>query len=178
MRRIRTDNTLAAIPAGGYVEVFQARKNASKNAAPQGMDVALLGTAAATATVAANLAALEAGGTVAAVTSTADGLTTGLIPATASVVEITSDTATKQVSLPAAVDGKELRLHCLATGCELISVVAGDKVNNVVVGATNEAALVAATVYTLRYVLSATSWVMTGLDALGAVEAPVVPNAL
>jgi hypothetical protein len=76
------------------------------------------------------------------------------------------------------VDGKELRLHCAATGCELISAVAGDKVNNVVVGATNEAALVAGTVYTLRYVASTTNWVMTGLTALGAVETPVIPDAL
>ena len=80
--------------------------------------------------------------------------------------------------LPAAVDGKVLRIHVAATGCELISAVATDKVNNVVVGATNEAALVAGTVYTLRYVASADNWVMDGLTALGAVETPVIPDAL
>ena len=170
MRRVRTDNQLTSIPSGALIEASQDRKN-SGDAAPQYFDVSLLASAA-------SVASLEAGGTTAAVTATADGLTTGLIPATASVVEITSDTATKQVSLPAAEDGKVLRLHCPSTGCELISAVAADKVNNVVVGATNEAALVAGTVYTLRYVASADNWVMTGLTALGAVETPVVPDAL
>lgn len=42
MRRIRTDNALSASPAGGHVEVFQARKNASKNAAPQGLPLSVL----------------------------------------------------------------------------------------------------------------------------------------
>lgn len=42
MRRIRTDNTLSAVPANGYVEVFQARKNASIDAAPQGLALSTL----------------------------------------------------------------------------------------------------------------------------------------
>lgn len=46
MRRMRTDNTLSAVPAGGLVEVFQARKNASKNAAPQGLALTTLIAAA------------------------------------------------------------------------------------------------------------------------------------
>jgi hypothetical protein len=114
---------------------------------------------------------------VGTVIATADGLTTGLIDATADFVSITSDTATKQVSLPAAVTGKKLTLLCPAVGCELISVVAADKVNNVVVGATNEAALVAGTTYSLTYD-GVDNWIMTGLTALGAVETPVVPDAL
>lgn len=177
MRRVRTDDQLSSIPAGALIEACQDERNAD-NANDQYFAASLLASAASVASVEADLAALEAGGTVAAVTATADGLTTGLIPATASIVEITSDSADKQVSLPAAVDGKVLRLHSPTTGCELISAVAGDKVNNVVVGATNEAALAADVVYTLRYVASAENWVMTGLTALGAVSGPVVPDAL
>ena len=111
-----------------------------------------------------------------AITATADGTGTGLITATTQFAAITTDDINKQVSLPAAVGGKELRLFVAATGCELISAVAGDKVNNVVVGATNEAALVAGTLYTCVYD-GVDNWRMTGVDALGAVEAPVVPNA-
>jgi len=169
MRRIRTDNTLAAIPAIGHVEVFQPRKNASKNAAPQGMALSLLAPAA-------DLASAIAGNSV-AVTATADGLTTGLIPATAEHVSVTSAGATLQLSLPAAVAGKRIRITGPTNGCELISAVAGDKVNNVVVGATNEAALVAGTLYTLEYD-GVDNWIMSGLTALGAVETPVIPNSL
>ena len=110
------------------------------------------------------------------VTATADGTGTGLIPASASYVEITSDDADKQVSLPAATAGKVMELFCASVGCELISAVAGDKVNDIVVGATNEAALVAGTLYTARY--TGENWVMTGLSVLGVVTAPVVPDAL
>ena len=171
MRRVRTEDNLSAIPSNALIEACQDQRNADEPLRDQFFPASLLATAS-------SVAALEAGGTTAAVTATVDGLTTGLIPATASIVEVTSDTATKQISLPAAVDGKELRIHVAATGCELISSVATDKVNNVVVGATNEAALVAGTVYTLRYVASADNWVMTGLTALGAVETPVIPDAL
>ena len=113
-----------------------------------------------------------------AVVATADGLTTGLIPATAHYAQVTSSVATKQVSLPAAVDGKHLYIMCFTNGCELISAVAADKVNDVVVGATNEGALVANTLYSLTYTNDDGNWVMTGLDKLGAVETPVVPDAL
>jgi len=91
-------------------------------------------------------------------------------------VTVTSSVATKIVNLPAAVTGKQIQVFCGANGCELRSDVAADKVNNVVVGATNEAALIAGTLYSLRY--NSGNWVMTGLTALGAVEAPVVPNAV
>lgn len=111
------------------------------------------------------------------VIATVGGATTGLIPATAHFAQVTSSVSTKQVSLPAAVAGKQLYIFCETNGCELISAVAGDKVNNVVVGATNEAALVAGTLYSLVYDGTG-NWVMTGLTNLGVVETPVVPNAL
>ena len=112
-----------------------------------------------------------------AITATVGGGGTGLITATTRLAVITSDSADKQVSLPAGVGGQVLRLFCAATGCEAISAVAGDKINNVVVGATNEAALVAGTMYTLVYD-GTDNWVMTGLTNLGVVETPVVPDSL
>ncbi len=112
-----------------------------------------------------------------AVVATVDGLTTGLIPAAARFVTVTSSVATKQISLPAAIGGKDLQILGPANGCELISVVAGDKVNTVVVGATNEAALVAGTLYTLHYD-GVDNWIMDGLDGLGAVETPVIPDTM
>jgi len=121
--------------------------------------------------------ALIGSGSSEAITATVGGGTTGLISATTDLAVVTSSVATKQVSLPAAVGGKKLQIFCAANGVELISAVAGDKVNNKVVGATNEAALVAGTLYSLEYT-GTDNWVMQGLTALGAVETPVVPDAL
>jgi hypothetical protein len=112
-----------------------------------------------------------------AVVATTGGATTGLISAATEFANATTDSINKQISLPAAVAGKKLKILVAATGCELISVVAGDKVNTVVVGATNEAALVAGTTYSLEYD-GTDNWIMTGLTALGAVETAVVPDAL
>jgi len=93
-------------------------------------------------------------------------------------VTITSDTATKIVNLPAAVNGKVLRLFVVATGCELRSDVAADKLNNVVVGATQEGALIAATLYTLVYNSTTGNWTMSGVLAAGTVAPLVVPDAV
>jgi hypothetical protein len=108
-------------------------------------------------------------------TATATGAN---IDADAEFTTVTSTDATYIVKLPAAVNGKEMRLFVVATGCELRSAVAADKVNNVVVGATNEAALVAAVEYTLVYNATTSNWVMTGKTALGAATTPVVPDAV
>lgn len=113
----------------------------------------------------------------AAVTATTGGGTTGLIPATANFVTVTSDSADKQISLPAATIGKQITIKVGSTGCELISAVAAHKVNNVVVGATNEAALTANNTYLLQYV-DTNTWIMTGWTNLGAVQTAVVPDAL
>lgn len=102
-----------------------------------------------------------------AVTATTGGGTTGLIPANASYVEVTSDDANKQISLPAATVGDMIRIYVGATGCELISAVAAHKVNNVTVGATNELALAANTLYQAEYVV-ANTWVVTALTNVGA----------
>ena len=113
----------------------------------------------------------------AAVTATTGGATTGLIPATANFVTVTSDSVNKQISLPAATIGKQITIVVGATGCELISSVAAHKVNNVVVGATNEAALTATNTYLCQYV-AANTWIMTGWTNLGAVQTAVIPDIL
>lgn len=112
-----------------------------------------------------------------AVTATTGGGTTGLIPAGASLVVVTSDDVNKQISLPAATVGDRIRILVGATGCELISAVATHKVNNVVVGATNEAALTANNMYDCQY-LATDTWVVIGYTNLGAVQAALVPDAL
>lgn len=108
---------------------------------------------------------LEKYGTPASgVTATADGLTTGLIltPSTSGpIVTVTSDSASKKISLPAGTLGDRITLAIGATGCELIAVTAADKVNNVTVGATNQLALLASTVYVCTYV-STNNWVVLG----------------
>jgi predicted RecA/RadA family phage recombinase len=111
-----------------------------------------------------------------AVTSTTGGATTGLIPAGASYVTVTSDNADKQISLPAGFIGQVLRILVGTTACELISVVAADKINEVVVGATNELALTAEALYTCVYTKSG-FWIVTGLTKLGAAQAALVPDA-
>lgn len=111
-----------------------------------------------------------------AVTATTGGATTGLIPAGASFVTVTSDNADKQISLPAGYVGQVLRILVGTTACELISAVAADKVNEVTVGATNELALTAEALYTCVYT-KAGFWIVTGLTKLGAAQAALVPDA-
>ena len=111
-----------------------------------------------------------------AIVATTGGGTTGLIDADASFAVITSDSADKQVSLPIAIVGKRIELFIGATGCEMISVVAAHKVNNVVVGATNEAPIPANSHLICTYV-AANTWLVTGYNNLG-VAIVIVPNIL
>ena len=113
----------------------------------------------------------------AAVTATVGGATTGLIPAGASFVTVTSDNADKQISLPAGTVGDVIRILVGGTACELISAVAADKVNEVTVGATNELALTADALYTCTYTKE-NFWIVTGETKLGARIAALVPDAL
>lgn len=112
-----------------------------------------------------------------AVTATTGGGTTGLIPAGTTLCTVSSDSADKQISLPIASIGQRLRIVVGGSGCELISAVAAHKVNGITVGATNEAALVATSVYDLHY-YATNLWIMQGWTALGDAEAVVVPDAL
>jgi len=111
------------------------------------------------------------------VTATTGGATTGLIPASATFATVTSDSADKQVSLPAGYVGKVLRILVGTTACELISAVAADKVNEITVGATNELALTAEALYTCVYTKSG-FWIVNGQTKLGAAQAALVPDAL
>lgn len=112
-----------------------------------------------------------------AVTATTGGGTTGLITTGYNHVTVTSDSGDKQISLPAGVVGQQINILVGTTGCELISAVAADKVNEVVVGATNELALTAEALYTCTYTKSG-FWVVTGETKLGARIAALVPDAL
>jgi len=112
-----------------------------------------------------------------AITSTTGGGTTGLITAGTKYAVVTSDSANKQISLPASVVGDEIEILVGTNGCEMISAVAGHKVNEVTVGATNELALVADSLYRCKYTKT-NYWIVTGITKLGAVEAALVPDAL
>jgi predicted RecA/RadA family phage recombinase len=111
-----------------------------------------------------------------AVTATSDGLTTGLIPAGSTFVTVTSANANNQISLPAGYIGQIMRILVGTTACELISAVAADKINDVIVGATNELALTAEALYTCVYT-KADNWIVTGLTKLGAAQSALVPDA-
>lgn len=112
-----------------------------------------------------------------AITATTGGGTTGLITQGTKFATVTSDSAIKQISLPAATIGDQITLHITGAACELISAVAGHQVNNVTVGATNELALVQNSLYLCRYIAT-NNWIVTGVTNLGADEAALVPDAL
>ena len=124
-----------------------------------------------------NVPSSSGAGASSSVTATTGGATTGLIPVNAGFVTVTSDSADKQISLPAGTVGDEIRILVGTTGCELISAVAADKVNEVVVGATNELALTAEALYRCQYTKSG-FWIVNGQTKLGAAQAALVPDAL
>lgn len=115
-----------------------------------------------------------------AVTATADGLTTGLIPADTSVAVVTSAGANNIVTLPAATAANTGAVICVivgANGCEMRTPAAsGEKINNVDSDGTNELALPANTHYLCR-VIGAGAWTVRGFTILGADAAALVPDA-
>ncbi len=115
--------------------------------------------------------------TATARTATVGGATTGLIARNTRHVTITCDDATKQITLPAPIVGMKITLVTPALGVELIATGSSVKVNDVIVSATNEAALVADSHYEVTCV-SATEWILVGYDKLGAHVAPIVPDSL
>jgi hypothetical protein len=117
--------------------------------------------------------------TATAVTATADGLTTGLIPAGTSFVAVTSDHADKIITLPAPVPGHVIRLQIGATGCELRTVASSNvKINDVDAdGGANELALVADT-HVICECISATEWIVRSFTHLGAAAAAMVPDGV
>jgi hypothetical protein len=116
---------------------------------------------------------------IVAVTATTGGGTTGLIPATADggFVTITSDDADKQVTLPSNVVGMVIRGMIGATGCEFICADAGAKINDLVCGATNEAAMAADQSWVAECI-SSTEWILRAFTKLGADVPAIVPDVL
>lgn len=126
-----------------------------------------------------NILRLLEGAGVSDVTATTGGGTDGLIPGDATFVTVTSDSVNKQISLPAGFVGQVIMIYVPSTtfGCELISASAGAKVNTVLVGATNEAALTAGNTYNCTLV-AADTWIVRGFTAAGADQGALVPDAL
>lgn len=109
----------------------------------------------------------------AAVTATADGLTTGLIQNGVDVVAITSAAAVNIVTLPVPAPGKQVVGSVAATGCEIRSLT-GVTIN--AVAFPNELAL-AANSWFLAVGLSATEWVIKTFTKAGVISATDIPDA-
>lgn len=92
-----------------------------------------------------------------AVTATADGLTTGIVPAEAAFVTVTSADANHIVALPAPVVGKVIILRNGATGYELRSSAPATIAINGGAGAGAESAIAASTMV-IAVCTTATTW--------------------
>lgn len=168
---------IGADTAGADFKVFGATTGKYILWDASGDSLNVVGTSVLQATTATTvIASVGVQSTATSVTATADGTGTGLIPSNASFVVITSDNADKQVTLPANIVGMKMTLVTGATACEVICATAGAKINDVVCGATNEAALAADRHYELTCI-SSTEWIMVGYTHLGAVDTAVVPDA-
>lgn len=111
------------------------------------------------------------------VTSTADGLTTGLITLGWSFVSVTSADANNIVTLPAGTAGQRIVLKIGATGCELRTPAGSNAtINNSDCDGTNELALAAnATIICLC--VATNTWIAYGYDNAGAALATLTPDA-
>mgnify|MGYP001617296329 CR=1 FL=1 len=115
--------------------------------------------------------------TPSAVTSTVDGLTTGIIAAGTGAVSVTSADANNIITLPTAVVGNRIMIYLGGTGCELRTpALSNATINTVDSDGTNELALVANGVFTCTC-NSATNWVIHGWTNLGAAIATLIPDA-
>jgi len=94
-------------------------------------------------------------------TATADGLTTGLIAAGTTFVTVTSDSATKYITLPAisaATIGQTIDIYVGATGYELVTpATSNNTINTVDADQTNQLDVAANSLVHLIQV-SATGW--------------------
>jgi len=99
-----------------------------------------------------------------AVTATADGLTTGIIPAGASYVTVTSGNANHIVALPAPVIGNVIWINVGANGFELRSSAPATIAINGGAEADAESAI-AANSTVLAICISLTAWKAIFLDA-------------
>lgn len=111
-----------------------------------------------------------------AVTATADGLTTGIVPDGAAFVVVTSGNADHIVTLPAPVPGRVVRLINGATGYELRSSAPATVAINGGAAANAESAIAATTLVTC-VCTSATTWIAMSQVAAGTVTATQVAAA-
>jgi hypothetical protein len=111
-----------------------------------------------------------------AVTATVDGTGTGVIPAGARFVSVTSGNANHIARLPAPVIGTIIDGWVGATGFEVRSSV-GTTINNVNGGDTNELAIPASTHFRATCV-AANTWLVDAWNNLGADIAALVPDAV
>lgn len=105
-----------------------------------------------------------------AITATADGTGTGVVPAVASFVTVTSANAAHIVTLPAPVVGKVLMMAVGANGCELRTSAPATIGINGGTGANAESAIPANT-FVMLVCKSATEWV--GIDLTGTTLAAI-----
>lgn len=132
--------------------------NAGTVASPSFQDVNEISTAE----IAAGAVTYAKRSSVATVTATADGLTTGLIADGTTFATVTSDSATKYVTLPAITSagiGQTLDIYVGANGYELVTPASSNNtINTVDSDQTNQLDVAANTL--LRCVqVSATGWV-------------------
>lgn len=112
-----------------------------------------------------------------AVTATVAGLTTGLVPAGARFVSVTSADANHIVTLPAAVIGTIIDFWVGANGCEIRTPAASNvTINDVDSDGTNELAI-PATTHVRATCVTATGWIVDAWNELGADIAALVPDA-
>lgn len=104
-----------------------------------------------------------------AVTATADGLTTGIIPDDAGDVTVTSSVNTKFVTLPTPTPGVVVQINAEATGYKLRSSTPASVAINGGTGASASSA-VSAKLLVCRC-SSATAWIVTAFAADGTVTA-------
>jgi hypothetical protein len=100
-----------------------------------------------------------------AITATADGLTTGLIPATAKLAIITSASADNIATLPGIAAntlgiGYTIRGRIAATGCEIRTLASSNETINGVDGDGTQEAALAANHGFIAVVESATGWML------------------
>lgn len=109
-----------------------------------------------------------------AVTATSDGLTTGIVPADAAFVTVTSANANNIVTLPAPVVGKVVILRNGATGYELRSSAPASIAINGGAGANAESAIAASTMV-IAVCTTTTTW--QAISLAGATLAAVAAAA-
>lgn len=104
-----------------------------------------------------------------AATATADGLTTGIIPANTREVAVTCDDSTKKVSLPVPVVGQMIKLTVGANGFRLVSDTPGSVTLNGISGA-GVYIQVPASYTAIAIAIAASRWLVMLLSTIGEIS--------